>query len=169
MKKNEQQATIRARNQLLSCIENFHQTCFKQNWIILRWNKYNTSKAHKWWQVGIRSKCITVPNKSKCLCVFFSFVCCYFLLYLYFSFPQIINEFCINSIKKFIMWTWSGTYLCYCSNCICICVLHVLCCVLVFVFYCFFLVFVFFNAVLSVEWWFTFVTALFAKQTLKEL
>ena len=31
MKKNEQQATIRARNQLLSCIENFHQTCFKQN------------------------------------------------------------------------------------------------------------------------------------------
>ena len=71
MRKNEQQATIRARNQLLSCIENFHQTCFKQNWIILRWNKYNTSKAHKWWQVGIRSKCITVPNKSKCLCVFF--------------------------------------------------------------------------------------------------
>ena len=66
---------------------------------------------------------------------FFSFVCCYFLLYLYFSFPQIINEFCINSIKKFIMWTWSGTYLCYCSNCICICVLHVLCCVLVFVFF----------------------------------
>ena len=36
-------------------------------------------------------------------------------------------------------------------------------------FFCFFLVFVFFNAVLSVEWWFTFVTALFAKQTLKEL
>ena len=33
------------------------------------------------------------------------------------------------------MWTWSGTYLCYCSNCICICVLHVLCCVLVFVFF----------------------------------